>query len=605
MEYRTQGRWSSSTISFVVAALFAVAGCGDSTVSSNTTIEEDTREDSNNETRPSLNDEYFMVAAGAEGLEANVTDAIDLKIFLYSKTTGEAVEGQEISFEITEGPNQTSLSAFNAETDAEGSATVELRTSAEPGPVTVFANHPSANGVEITVEVLPLETGDLDIDLVHGAPTILDLSDVDVRLYRASEMTCTEFRPLYNQRPELIKKTAAQLADPVVFEDLSVNTNYTLTAIARGPEGQKAAANCIEDVGVEADESRTVQMVLQLIPLNPVGRYDVTSKFDFEQAVQESGAVGATVVRVLNVFENPGQALYDEAMILLRNFVGVAGVAIDTFLSVTGIDNLIQNTINNFVENTEVLRRIRDAGRDVRDVIANLEVHSSLTIGKINSSYEFRGMDNWLGITLYWRWNCPMNAPDDCGAIDIVADESGNLGQLGVLSSEWDGRVVAYNQLQIDEHPLTIRYGRLIRYILNDVVLPELTGGNANSLSEAFAYWIGCGDLATSITGSDGEICGAGLCVYDSDIEGFCSTAVGTVFGFADALVRNLDFDIGLRLGGEDTLVEETSDGYVDRIVEGTYNGYMESTDDMGQTRRSPFTATWEAVKASQDTDYL
>src|SRR5699024_6926330 len=139
-------------------------------------------------------------------------------------------------------------------------------------------------------------------------------------------------------------------------------------------------------------------------------------------------------------------------------------------------------------------------------VIANLEVHSELTIGKMSSNYEFRGTDNWLGITLYWRWNCDANSPPDCGAIELRADANGEIGSLGVLSSAWIGRIVAYNQLQIDRHPITLEYGRLIMYILNDVILPKLTDGNAHSMSEAFSYWV-CNGIGTAITGSDGEIC--------------------------------------------------------------------------------------------------
>ena len=150
---------------------------------------------------------------------------------------------------------------------------------------------------------------------------------------------------------------------------------------------------------------------------------------------------------------------------------------------------------------------MRDAGRDIRDVIANLEVTSQLTIGKLSSSYEFNGIDNWLGMTLYWRWNCDASGgPPDCQGDRAARRWASDVADLGILSSQWTGRVVAYDQLQIDQHPLTLRYGRMIIYLLNDVILPELTDGNAHSMSEAFAYWIGCDNLAESLTGSDREV---------------------------------------------------------------------------------------------------
>ena len=294
----------------------------------------------------------------------------------------------------------------------------------------------------------------------------------------------------------------------------------------------------------------------------PSGRYEVTSHWDFSQAVENSGPIGATIVRVLNVFQNPGQAIYDEIIQLINYAVGgIISGSIDTFLDLTGLDQKFQNMINNAVENNDALRRVRDAGRDVRDVIANLEVTSVLTIGKLSSSYEFNGTDNWLGITLYWRWNCPANAPPECGAIPLKVDGSEDIADLGILSTNWNGRVVAYDELQIDQHPITLRYGRLIIYILNEVILPQLTGGNAHSMSEAFAHWLGCDRIALSITGSDREVCALGACVYADDIEGFCESATGTLFGFADVLIKGLEFDVGLRVGGEAKLVETDSDG--------------------------------------------
>ena len=96
--------------------------------------------------------------------------------------------------------------------------------------------------------------------------------------------------------------------------------------------------------------------------------------------------------------------------------------------------------------------------------------------------------------------------------------------------------------------------------------------------------------------------------LYADDIAGFCDSAVSTVFGFADAMVANLEFDIGLSVGGEAVMVEEDSDGFVDRIVEGTYEGHMTSSSgggnmSMGSAGGRPGHATWEATKLDYNTD--
>lgn len=590
---------SMRSLAFFFAVLLAAA-CGDSTVSGNTDLRED-RDD----TTPSVTDEYFMVPAVQPDLVVNVTETAPIEVFLYSKKTGAAVGGQSISFQLIEVADGVSLSALTSTTlEPSGSAAVDLRAGATEATVVVRADHPSSNAVDFNISILPLSVGGLRVTPVNTAPSIMDLVDPEVRLYRNADFSCDEFRPLFGQVDPITMQTSPRTGEPVVFDALSTRETFVLTGLARGERGQIAAAGCMDGVSTIADQQRNVDLLLQLIPLNPVGTYDVVSNWDFTDAIADSGTVGSIIVRVLALFENPGLAIYNEIINLVDALVGgIISGALDLFLDLTGLDEDFQNLINDFIAGNEALSKVFQAGSDVRDVIANLEVHSELTIGKLSSNYEFRGTDNWTGIVLYWRWNCDVNAPADCGAIPLVVDSQGEIGSLGVLSSEWTGRIVAYDQLQIDTHTVSLRYGRLIIYILNEVILPEITDGNAHSLSEAFAYWIGCDSLASSITGSDGEICALGACIQDTQIESFCQGAVSTIFGFADLIVRSLEFDLGLHLGGQGRLIELDSDGFVDKIEDGEFTGYMQSSDASAPS--SPFTATWEATKRDLETNGL
>ncbi|MGM0556307.1 MAG: hypothetical protein ACQEVA_07995 [Myxococcota bacterium] len=592
----------------VLAILFGLLalGCGDSSV--NSSGFDDSRTGQNNDSNPGSN-EYLLVPAGDTELRGNVTESVGIKVLLYHVGTQEPASDKSISFEVLESEDgqNPSLSALNSFTNTSGKSTVDLRLGAAEGQVKVRAQHEDSNAVDFTVDVTPMATGDLDVTLVNTGGAVLQLQDIDVRVYRNREYSCSEFRPLRQREAgDLMNSVVPNTSQTAEFEGLSANNRYLVTAVGMGDRGQIAAGGCVEDISLTQDQTTEKELLLQLVPLNPAGRYDVTSNWDFTQALEESGVVGQTIVRILNIFENPGRAIYDEIINLVQAAVGgIISGTIDSFLDLTGLDDQFENMINTFIENNDALRNIRDAGRDLRDVVADLEVHSELTIGKLGSDYEFRGTDNWLGVTLYWRWNCDSNSPADCGAIDIVADANGQLGSLGVVSSEWTGRVAAYNQLQIDQHPQTLRYGRLIMYILNDVIIPELTDGNANSMSDAFAYWIGCGDLARSITGSDGEVGALGATITDDQIENFCSNAVSTVFGFADLIVNNLEFDLGMRIGGEATMIETTSDGFVDLMEDGTYNGYMQSTDSNTSGQGSPIDATWSAERIDSQTDNL
>jgi hypothetical protein len=580
---------------FLLLALGTVA-CGDSEVNTNTSGD-------NSPTTPGFSDQYFMVPAGPANITANVTESVPIKVYLYSKKTGEAVSGQNVSYEIVDDEGAASLAAKNGSTTEDGSASVDLRIGGQEATIRVRADHASSNAVDFLVDVRPLQVGALKVNLVNTAPSIMSLFDIDVRIYKHSDFSCDEFRPLGPQPEGLATQNAPTVNTAPVFENLGTLQRFVITGIGKGDRNQIAGAGCMDNITVQPDIVNNQDLLLQLIPLSPVGTYDAISHWDFTDALADSGSIGAIIVRVLDIFENPGQAIYNEIINLVELLVGgIISGGIDLFLDLTGLDSQFQNMINNFIAQNDALSKIFAAGRDLRDVVANLQIHSQLTIGKLDSNYEFQGRDNWTGLTLYWRWNCDANSPPDCGAIPLVADANGEIGDLGVLSSEWRGRVVAYNQLQIDTHTLSLRYGRLILLILNEYILPQLTDGNANTLTDAFAYWIGCPTLALNITGSDGEICALGACLTNTQIENFCSSAVSTIFSFANIALQSLEFDIGLNLGGQGKLVEIDSDGFADLIEDGTFTGFIQNTDG-GQS--TPFNATFDAVRVGFDTQNL
>ncbi|RAL23524.1 hypothetical protein DL240_05015 [Lujinxingia litoralis] len=575
-------RW----VSLLLVGLWVVlgAGCGEPGLSAG--------EGGGDGTGPRASDRYFMVPAGESRLWGEVTGAVEVKIYLYDRFSGEPAGQQQVAFEVLgDEATRPQLQARSSMTDESGAAMVQAYFGVEPGQWTVRVDHEYANAVEFSLESTPVASGGLQVRVENSAPTIMRLGNIDVRVYRQDVLNCDYFNP-YGQQgiTPLVEGQVDFEGESISFDGLGTRHPYVVTAVARGERGQIAAGGCVNQVNVSADTVTDVEVLLQLVPLIPVGRYDVVSFWDFTEAIAESGSVGSVIMRVLNVFDNPGQAIYDEIIALIRSLVGglISGT-VDTFLDLTNLDQAFQNMINTFIEDNAVLRQIRDAGRDLRDVVANLQVHSELSIGKLNSNFEFRGQDNWTGLTLYWRWDCADNAPADCGAIELVPDADGQFAGLGLLSSNWTGQVVAYDQLQINRHPVSLRYGRLIIYVLNDVILPRLTDGNAHSMSEAFAYWIGCDGLAASII-PDGEVCVLGYCLQESTVANFCDSAVSTIFSFADVMISGLEFDMGLQLGGEGKLIEETSDGMVDRIEDGLFEGVVQSSDG-GQS--SPFTATF------------
>lgn len=596
----------------IVLTLF---GCGSEYIATNTEAGEDQKNGGT-----SAPETYVVVPAGAKSLDVQVGKRVPLKVYLLEKTTGEAVSGKSLSYEVVSGGDLGSLDTRNVETGEQGGASVNFRAGHSSGDAFVQVEHPKAGLLEFRVAVHAKPSGGIRVELVNTGKTVMPLQDITVRLYETDELECSQYAPLGSEREEPMRTAMRESTGRTVeFGGLSSDRPYTVTAVARGDRGQVAAGGCQENIQVPADRITEKQLLLQLVPLNPTGRFYTTSHYDFSNALEDSGVVGENIVRVLDLFENPGAAIYDEVINLIENLVGnLAASAFETLLNQTGLDQQFKQMINQAIQGNDTLCKIREIGRDVRDVVASLEVDSELTIGRLGSDYEFRGRDNWLNVTMYWRAKCDgaiekvcSQDEDDgtaedrkrpCAAIHLVPKQNENdVGDIGVWSSEWTGRLTSYNQLQVERHPLPVRYGKLIQFVLKDVVIPALTDGAAGSLAEAFSHWLGCDALAQSVTGGDGEVCALDQCIQADDISSSCEAAVGTVFAAAGLAISELQFDTGIHVGGEATLVETTSDARVDYIEDGIWEGYIEVSDSGNSGGRSDISGAWSAERTSTD----
>jgi hypothetical protein len=613
----------SSRIRFALSCVFLLAlsgplACSDSL---STTTTDDGKEARSGGSETEGRTEFLLVPAESTRKKVSRGQTSPLKIYLYNKTSGRrASVGEIVSFEVVDGGESAGMLASNrTETDDEGAASVRFRAEDRTGRARIRVDHAGADPLTMTLRVVQRPRGTLKVDVVNTADFVVDLSDVAVRLYHQPDLDCKNFEPLQRRQPApLTERSKAKPGTTATFRNQRADRDYTVTAVARGERGQLAAGACQSSISLERDAITEEELGLNLVPLRPEGRYELQTEWDFSRVLAKSGAIGKNLDRILDIFNNPGRALYDEMMNFVQNYVNnILGRALEWFLDRTGIDSRIQNAINRAIQDNSVLCKIREAGRDLRDTVANLHVRSELTIGRVQSNYQFQGRDNWLGVTLYWRGQCQdayeqacsgrdRNEADErqkpCAAIRLTADSQGKLGKLGVVSSKWKGRITAYNTLRIDQHPLPLRYGRLIRYVLNQVILPELTNGQANSLTGAFSHWLGCADLAKTITGGSNQLCALGnACIDASRVERFCKSSVGSLFGSANLIVGSLEYDTDIYVGGEADLVETTSDGRVDYIENGVYRGYLSVSGDPDQIfkGRSDVRATWRGERVS------
>ncbi len=589
---------------FLVALV--LAACGDSRLTTSATGSEQPRErpayDPNRDGPAIPPDDdttrgprccVLVPAIGETSVGVAFEGSVDLGVYLFSLTTGDPLPDNTIEWRIEgDGTAGSRLSAANSFTDIAGLAQIRFDAGSVATAFRVIASFPGANEVAYDVTVLDMPVGAVEVTVVHPSSSIYPVSPINVRLFKREDLRCSFLSPGEYPADFFVQTDLESTREQALFENLLADETFTIVATGFGAMGEVAAQACLEEVYVEEGVTREVELVLQLLPLNPIGEYDVQSWWDFTDALLETGAVGAIIVDILDLFEDPGEQILDYMVDAIGYFVGgwVSDV-IEVFLSVTRLDRLIGDAINDLINSSDALRQFFSIGCDLRRMVTRLQILSILSIGKIGSDFEIFGVDTWTGLGI-----CDFTPDDDfmvgecderpdCDRIQIQITD----GSLGLLRGDWTGRVLSYNQLTIDRHAVDFNYGRLILFILDNFLFPAITGEPAPvSLEDVFSSIVNCEGFGEMITGSDGEICVIG-CITAEDLEGFCDGAISLVFGtLFEGFVGSLSFDSVLEMRGSCTLVNEDTDLEVESLSEGEYTG----TINIGSSS-SPFNSTF------------
>ncbi len=597
-----------SAVSVVLLlATSSLLACGDSGQASFTTANSDNRPDPTNSTPDPTNQNqepdpevtYELQIVGDDHHELRVGEHVDLAVRLV-ESTGQAVQNQAIAFQIIDGTGDANLrlEAGSVFVNEDGQASNRLRVGDTTGQITVHATHQWVDHpAEFTVDVDVLPVGDLQVHFEHDEQDIFPLSDLEVRIWPQSLVFCPT--PAFGLPVEapLDEGFAATIHDTHTFSDLNSATDYTVSVMAFGPDGQISGRGCITGISITPDAVTDATVPLELIPLTPAGEYDVTSFWDFGDALASTGNVGSTIVDVIDALADPAGYIVGVILDLADDFVcdyyGESASSAESCLcdyygwltvecaaaQVGGsyIRNQVEDFVTEFLDGISIVQTISEIGTDLRDTVRNMKIDSILTIdNKAVGEGEVEGTDTWLGMYFYWTRNCGPTDPADCGEIYIGL---GSDSEFGVMEAEWDGRVFDYNQLEIDPHEMVMPYGDVILYILNNTILPALTGGNANSLGDALDYWI-CSNIgSTTVLG------------ISIPVGTLCTTAVSLLDIYVQGYLSGLTFDIDLHVSGLGTMVDLESNSLVDVIEDGTFLGQLYNEDGEATDIDATFTA--------------
>ena len=446
--------------------------------------------------------------------------------------------------------------------------------SADPAPLDILVNDPPE--------------GTLKVNLQYDGP--VPIKNINVRVIHGFK-TCADYNPV-NPWVEGLdgQKTVGGIDSKPTFPTLPTANTYLIFATAeKSDTGFLAASGCADAVHLKPQEQgeTVVTLNLYVLTLNPSGTYDTINHFDFTDAIP--GQAGEIINFVVDLFYDPGKIIIDLIKELVSQYIGewITDIAFGLFedaLADVVTDWLVNNSPD-FIQDFFVI------GQDLVQIVKNVELESVLVLSKLTNDYYFQGIQNWTGSNLYWKLGCDKEDPDydECGKFPFSLQDLQNSDvPLDLITGQFTGMIANYDNLIIDTHKIDLNYGKLILFVINNLLLPAIS--DYNSLEDLLYSIIDCESVADGIIGNVLDAIG----VDKEDVEGACTSVVSFIISPIEELISGLTLDSKLRIHGKCRMLDETNDLMVDRLVDGLWWGHVE----IGAEEGAEFEGDFEGLKA-------
>lgn len=446
----------------------------------------------------------FVMAVGDDNVSCDGTNRCSIFLSyneersLQVKYTGDGkgLVGQQVFFSVEDDPNQLAkLSSFSAITDAEGISTVGVQPLVQQlGSFSIKADVGDAEVPAIYFDIVITPKGIVPLTVVGKYAGSNSVTNYTVRLFAQGngQPSCADLDYLYNDATASQQGPQTSITQTVKFAqfpnlEADVTQTYTVFAFSTNPQNAVVAWGCNDVDGVvQWGAAKTVTINLNDRPPLYAGSYELHSRFDFVSALPES--VQPWVRAVLDIFQSPVGGILKLTCQLggtaLADFCGVVfndpvNPSLDN-LSFTGdiVVNII-NTIVEYVAADSVWGDILAGGSDVSEMIQNFQIDGVITF---KEEPDAAGMwtaaqttESWT--TVYIKWsvgaNCDPFSEPGCGTQKFSLNA---IDQQDAVGGSFTASVANTWDLTIDDHPLNLKYGALLNYIIKTWMLPLLTG---------------------------------------------------------------------------------------------------------------------------------
>jgi len=453
----------------------------------------------------------FDQAAGDDNISCE--NSVHCAIFLSynsSRTLNVVLKGDDkplagrlISFAIENDPDDLGhVTAYTAYTNGSGVAGIQVKANQSiPGAFTVKASidEPGVAPLYFDISITPKGVVPLTVVADYAGNRPLVTYTTKLYLQGEGQPDCADLEKLYSQETAHYQSPPTNMTQSVKFTEFvglkdGGPQKYTVLAYALNPTGAVWAWGCdSENAEVVYGYSTTVSVDLVDIPPVYKGTYEVTSYFDFISALPDEAEPYVNLV--LDFFGSPTESLLGLMCMIPSDTLGeFCGFLFDDedAPTVTGdiVMQLVDAIIVGLTKDT-VWGDVMASGADVASMLQQFEMGGIITFKDQPDAAGVWTQDvteeSWDTVVVKWSLdaNCDPFVDDDCGKMQFSL---GAIDQQGAVSGSFTASVANEWDLTIDEHPIDLKYGAILNYVIESQLLPIMTGWEAGDTFKIDTY---------------------------------------------------------------------------------------------------------------------
>ncbi len=528
-----------------------------------------------------------------------VESSIPLQMRTYDPVAGVVVEGVPLTYRLEVKADPTggadgSLEESEGVTDEHGMASNRFHTGSVPD--TTYLIEVTAEGADdpVTLEVQVLAPGvgelhvtfEFDADDGQGGPPAPAPTHVKGLLLNEIYI-CDAFNPGAPPENTFLEEEMPFDVGEWLIPEIPQSASWVVLLTGFDEAGSVVAGGCRASVRVGVDSKTDVRVTMRPVGLHLPGTYALEQTLDLSAVAPSDAADVESIVRAaINGYEEVLQGFADEITEKITPVETEAKGSPRGKGDVTAPEgdvedppipchilwepDIIEALAGHTLNPQEWLAPFDSLPSSlsvvIEEALSEVSLAASLRVSGVPPG-PYSGRINWESLKFNWLGQEVTWTPEEWAELvySIRLEDEGTT---------WEAQVEGYNTLVLDEHELRLEPLRIAAALVNDLLLGGQEGGPAE-LGDVVAPFFKCRELVLSL--SDEVL----TCLSDwrwqlstTALTELCEDHARAAVEDATAKITAWAMDQDrLALSGTATLVDDTQDLGVDRIVDGLLGG--------------------------------